>query len=64
MEQVKIKCTDNGREMSVTLVNKTDDRLIVHVVASGTKLTMMWKTNQYVGNMAGLEFTSSGKTVR
>lgn len=57
--KTRIKCTDNGKEMDVVVYSKTDERLVV--VVGESRITLIKKNNQYVGNMAGLEFTSAGK---
>jgi hypothetical protein len=62
VEQVTLKCTDNGREVKANLVSKTPQQLVVFIPATDTKMTLMWRATQYVGNRAGLEFTSTGKT--
>lgn len=60
---VNVHCTDNGSTVKATMVSKTPQMLVVFFVTANVKLHMPWKTNQYVGNMAGREFTSNGKTV-
>lgn len=63
-EQVLLNCTDTGKSVKVNLVSVTKELLRVFIPGSDTVLNMPWKTNQYVGNKAGLEFTSNGKVVR
>lgn len=57
--KTKIKCTDNGQEREVVVYSKTTERLVV--VIGEVRVTLHYKNGQYVGNMAGLEFTSDGK---
>lgn len=60
---VNVHCTDNGSTVKATMVSKTPTMMVVYFDGIGVKLNMPWKTNQYVGNMAGREFTSTGKQV-
>lgn len=64
VEQVSLKCTDNGRVVKANLVSKSDDVLVVFIPGMETKLSLMWRRTQYVGNKAGLEFTSDGRITR
>jgi hypothetical protein len=64
VEQVTLKCTSNGRTAPANVVSITKDLLRVYLPGSDTMLSMVWQKDQYVGNKAGLEFTSTGKVVR
>jgi len=57
-----IKNTSNGAEVEVELLDfRPKERLTVSVNRT-VKVTLVYqaRTNIYVGNMAGLEFTSTG----
>lgn len=64
MDKVKITCTRNGMSVPATLVQKSDTRLKVHVPASDSVISMTWEKTQYVGQSAGMEFTSDGKVIK
>jgi hypothetical protein len=64
VEKISIKCTSNGRSVEANLVSRTNDLLRVFVPGTDVQMSMPKIKDQYVGNRAGLEFTSSGKAIR
>jgi hypothetical protein len=64
MDKVKITCTKNGMSVPATLVQKSDTKLKVHLPASDSVIYMTWEKDKYVGQSAGMEFTSDGKVIR
>lgn len=57
--------TDHGRTVEAEILNFVPERVLDVSLDRSVKLTMRWQTTQaggglYVGNMAGMEFTSSG----
>jgi len=61
-DDCEVSCTDNGRNVQADVLEfKEGDRLTVALDRS-VKLSMNWdnRASLYVGNMAGMEFTSRG----
>ena len=66
MELVQITCTDNNKTLKASVMKKSDRFLEVVVEGTNTKVTLSKKTpvdKLYAGHLAGLEFTSTGKTI-
>lgn len=64
MKQTKVKCTDTDLTLEADILRKSDKLLEVVVDGSNLKLKLSKKTPSetvYVGNSAGLEFTSTGE---
>jgi hypothetical protein len=57
MDQVKIKCIDNGRELTGDVVSKTRTAMVV-AIHNNTKLTFYFNPEKkiWLSSMAGLEF--------
>lgn len=55
MSQVKIHCTDKGKDVDAHILNYKA-KAFVEVAINTVKLRMVYKNNAYVGSMAGLEF--------
>ncbi len=63
MDRIKITCTDTEVTHEVDVLEKSDKRL--KIVIDGTDVVILLYKNDphdrvYVGNNAGLEFTSTG----
>lgn len=57
-----LTCTDNGKEMPAEILDHRPERSLSVSVGRSVKLEMRWDntTQIYVGNSAGLEFTTTG----
>jgi hypothetical protein len=64
VEKISIKCTSNSREVEANLISRTPELLRVFVPGTDVQMAMPWVKTQYVGNRAGLEFTSTGRVIR
>ncbi len=63
MELVKLTCTENNRTLDASVLKKSDRFLEVAVEGTDTKVTLTKQSvgeRVYVGQMAGLEFISTG----
>jgi hypothetical protein len=55
MSQVKLHCTDKGKDVEAHLLNYKP-KAFAEVAINTVKLRMTYMNNAYVGSMAGLEF--------
>jgi len=65
MDIVKITCTDTDKTLNGDVLRKSDKFIEVAVEGTGAKLRLSKKTPHdklYIGRLAGLEFTSTGKS--
>lgn len=63
MDRTTVTCTDTESVVGADILSQSDKRLKVAVDGTAFTLTMFKKTRSnklYVGNMGGLEFTSTG----
>lgn len=65
MDRTTITCTSNGANAPADILEKSDMRMkVVMVAMTDMPITMFKQTPHdafYVGNAAGLEFTSTGE---
>lgn len=57
-----VTCSDTGRTVKSEVLSFSPEHVLSVSVGRSVKVNMTWspKTKVYVGNMAGMEFTSRG----
>ena len=61
----KVMLTNTKSDVSVEAeVDNFQEQQRFNAFVAGNKIPMHWNGKVYVGNMAGMEFTSEGPTVR
>lgn len=63
MDRTTVTCTDTDSIVGADILSQTDKRLEVAVDGTDFKLSMFKRTPSeklYIGNLGGLEFTSTG----